>query len=122
MATTASSSCSNFFSLRSSNPVESRGRDPSSLNQSSSGCGKFDGVATWFFNGVTMVFFASLNRCSCIRIATEEDGDDGEDANDLPLMLNDGNFRLDGGAGTGTTSKRRTVKGKKSGAVLVDEE
>lgn len=119
MATTASSSCSNFFSLRSSNLVESRGRNPSSLSQGSSGCGKFDGVATWFFNGVTMVFFASLNRCSCIRIATEEDGD-GEEANDLPLMLNDGNFRLDGGA-AGTTSRRRTGKGKKSGAVLVDE-
>ncbi|KAK7283230.1 hypothetical protein RIF29_12620 [Crotalaria pallida] len=122
MAATTSSSCSSFFNLRSSNPVESRGRGPTtSLSQGSSGCGtgKLDGVAMWLMNGVTMVFFASLNRCSCIRIATEEDGDD-EDANDLPLISNDGNFRAGGGAGT--TGRRRTSKGKKSGAVLVDEE
>ncbi|KAJ1430372.1 hypothetical protein SESBI_07870 [Sesbania bispinosa] len=121
-ATTTSSSCSGFFSLRSSNGVESRVvRDSSSSSQGSSGCGKLDGVAMWFINGVTMAFFASLNRCSCIRIATEEDG---EDANDLPLMYNDGNLRHDGVSVTaGTTSRRRTGKGKKSGgAVLVDED
>ncbi|CAL0305781.1 unnamed protein product [Lupinus luteus] len=119
MATTTSSNCSSFFSLRSSNPVESRGRNPSSLSHGSSGCGtgKLDGVAMWLINGVTMVFFASLNHCSCIRIATEDDGD-AEDANDLPLMLNDGNLRVGGGA----TGRRRKGKGKKSGAMLVDEE
>ncbi|KAE9609344.1 hypothetical protein Lal_00020431 [Lupinus albus] len=113
MAATTSSNCSSFFSLRSSNPS-------SSLNQGSSGCGsgKLDGVATWLINGVTMVFFASLNRCSCIRIATEED-DDGEDANNLPLMLNDGNIRVNG---NGNTSRRRTCKGKKSRKMLVGEE
>lgn len=66
----------------------------------------------WLINGVTMAFFSSLNRCSCIRIATEEDG---EDANELPLMFNDGTLRHDG-----TTSRRRTGKGKKS--VLVHEQ
>ncbi|TKY74955.1 hypothetical protein E2542_SST03720 [Spatholobus suberectus] len=115
-ATTSSSSCSGFFSLRSPNPV----RDSSSSGQGSSGCGKFDGVAMWFINGVTMAFFASLNRCSCIRIATEEDGEDAND--DMPLMLNDGNLRHDGLA-AGSASRRRTGTGKKkSAAVLVDED
>ncbi|XP_061372040.1 uncharacterized protein LOC133314562 [Gastrolobium bilobum] len=115
MAATTSASCSGFFSLRSSNTVESRVRgSSSSSSQGSSGCRKLDGVAMWFINGVTMAFFASLNHCSCIRIATVEDG---EDANDLPLMSNEENLRHDCVAGT--TSRRRTGKGKKStGAVL----
>ncbi|KAK7351241.1 hypothetical protein VNO77_10539 [Canavalia gladiata] len=118
MAATTSSTCNGFFNLRSSNPDDdSRVRESSSSSQGSSGCGKLDGVAMWFINGVTMAFFASLNRCSCIRIATEEDG---EDANDLPLMFNDGNLRHDGVVGT--TSRRRTGKGKKTEAVLVDED
>ncbi|KAG5065343.1 hypothetical protein HKD37_04G009406 [Glycine soja] len=116
--TSSSSSCGggSFLSLRSPNSDESR---VSSTQASSSACGKFDGVAMWFINGVTTAFFASLNRCSCIRIATEEDGDD---ANDLPLMLNDGNIRHDGVvAVVGTASRRRTGKGKKNEAVLVDD-
>ncbi|XP_027356631.1 uncharacterized protein LOC113865983 [Abrus precatorius] len=117
MAATASSTCNGFFSLRSPNPVESRVRDSSSSSQGSSGCGKLDGVAMWFINGVTMAFFASLNRCSCIRIATEEDA---EDENDLPLMFNDGNLPHDGVVGT--ASRRRTGKGKKSEAVLVEQD
>ncbi|XP_045800181.1 uncharacterized protein LOC123894270 [Trifolium pratense] len=114
-ATTTSSTCTSFFNFRSSssNPSDQsfRVRDSSSQTSSASNCsGKLDGVAMWFINGVTMAFFASLNRCSCIRIATEEDG---EDANDLPLVFNDGNLRHDGVAGT--TSRRRTGKGKKNG-------
>ncbi|KAF3447466.1 hypothetical protein FNV43_RR12652 [Rhamnella rubrinervis] len=83
------------------------------------GCGKLDGVAMWLINSVTTAFFASLERCSCIRIATVDDGDD---ANDLPLIFNDGNLRHDGG---GSSSRRRTTgKGKKGGggAVLVDQD
>ncbi|WVZ18399.1 hypothetical protein V8G54_005721 [Vigna mungo] len=113
-ATTSSSTCTGFFSLRSPNSVESR----VSSTQASSGCGKFDGVAMWFINGVTTAFFASLNRCSCIRIATQEDG---EDANDLPLMLNDGNLRHDGVV-SAAGSRRRTGKGKKSEALIVVDE
>ncbi|XP_020984660.1 uncharacterized protein LOC107461247 [Arachis duranensis] len=121
MAATTSSSCSGFFSLRSSNTADETRvvRDissSSSSSSSSSGCGgggKLDGVAMWFINGVTMAFFASLNRCSCIRIATDEE-DDGEDANDLPLMFNDGNIRHDGVSAVGTASRRRTGKGKKN--------
>ncbi|KAK4559891.1 hypothetical protein RGQ29_008895 [Quercus rubra] len=111
-ATTTSTSCSTCFNFQ-SKTVEPRPlTSPSS--HSPPGCGKLDGVAMWFINGVTTAFFASLERCSCIRIATTED--DGDEGNDLPLILNDGNFRHEGGSGT--TSKRRTGKGKKGGAIL----
>nr|XP_004501506.1 uncharacterized protein LOC101496334 [Cicer arietinum] len=95
--------CSGFFNLRSSS------------SSSSNGCGgKLNWVAMSFINGVTMAFFASLNRCSCIRIATEEEDGDGDDAN--PLMFNDGNLRHDGvDSVTATTSRRRNGKGKKNG-------
>ncbi|RDX79082.1 hypothetical protein CR513_40534, partial [Mucuna pruriens] len=98
MATTStSSSCSNgFFSLRATNGGESRVR----------GCGKPDGVAMWFINGVTTAFFASLEHC-CIRIATQEDAEDVND--DLPLILNDGNLRH-----RDTAVRGKEVKGKKS--------
>ncbi|KAE8057027.1 hypothetical protein FH972_013749 [Carpinus fangiana] len=108
---TTSSSCAACFNFESKS-VEPRPRTSSS--HGSPGCGKIDGVAMWLINGVTTAFFASLERCSCIRIATEDDRDE---ANDLPLILNDGNLRLDGG-----TSRRRTGKGKKQGggALLED--
>ncbi|EOY15677.1 hypothetical protein QQP08_023643 [Theobroma cacao] len=106
-ATTSSTSCSSFFNLRSNN-VEPRVRPSSSTHGSPAGCGKLDGVAMWFINGVATAFFASLERCSCIRIATE---DDGEEANDVPLIHSDGNMRHD----AGTASRRRTGKGKKGG-------
>ncbi|PON65549.1 hypothetical protein PanWU01x14_115610 [Parasponia andersonii] len=114
MAATTSTSCTSFFSLR-SNPMEPKVRTSSS--HGSPGCGKVDGVAMWLINSVTTAFFASLERCSCIRIATVDDGDD---ANDLPLIFNDGNLRHDGG----TISRRRTGKGNKRscGAILVDDE
>ncbi|KAB5568850.1 hypothetical protein DKX38_002643 [Salix brachista] len=91
MAATTSTNCSSFFNLR-SNSVETRVRISTS-HGSSPGCGKPDGVAMWFINGVASAFFASLERCSCIRIATEDDGDG---ANDAPLILNDGNTRYHG--------------------------
>ncbi|KAB2082780.1 hypothetical protein ERO13_A05G211600v2 [Gossypium hirsutum] len=99
--TTTSSNSSGFFNLRSNNvrPSSSatRGSPPAA-------CGKLDGVGVWFVNGVAAAFFASLERCSCIRIATE---DDGEDANDVPLIQSDGNVRHL----AGTTSRKRTRKG-----------
>ncbi|KAB2619526.1 hypothetical protein D8674_015395 [Pyrus ussuriensis x Pyrus communis] len=104
MATT----CSSFFSFRSSSSsVEPKLR--SSSSGSSHGCSKVDGVAMWLMHSVSYAFFASLERCSCIRITTQEDGDD---CNDLPLILNDGNFRHEV-VDHSTTSRRRTGKGKK---------
>ncbi|GMI82717.1 hypothetical protein HRI_001941000 [Hibiscus trionum] len=118
MAATATSSttsnCSGFFKLRSNN-VEPRLVRPSSAatrGSPSAACGKLDGVAIWFINGLATAFFASLERCSCIRIATE---DDGEEANDVPLIHSDGNMKHDAG------TRRRTRKGKKvEGALLED--
>ncbi|KAH7567553.1 hypothetical protein JRO89_XS07G0091800 [Xanthoceras sorbifolium] len=118
MAATTSTSGSGLFSFRST-PVESKLRSSSS-HGSSSGCGKLDGMAMWFINGVASAFFASLERCSCIRIATTED--DGEE-NDVPLIQNDGNVRhVDGGTtSSSSTSKRRTGKGKKREGLIVED-
>ncbi|GMN35887.1 hypothetical protein TIFTF001_005600 [Ficus carica] len=105
MAAATSSSCTGFFNLRSSS-VEPKVRSSSSHGSAGPGCGKLDGVGMWLLNSVTAAFFASLERCSCIRIATVDDGDD---ANDLPLIFNDGNLRHDGGS---AVSRRRAGKGK----------
>ncbi|KAK8678075.1 hypothetical protein V6N13_143587 [Hibiscus sabdariffa] len=80
-ATSTCSNCSGFFTLRSNNAEPRLGRPSSAATRgspSSAACGKLDGVAIWFINGVATAFFASLERCSCIRIATEE-------GNDVPL-------------------------------------
>jgi len=98
-ATTTTSSTNGFFNLRSTNGSENGGENKGR------GCGKPDGVAMWFINGVTTAFFASLEHC-CIRIATQEDVDEAND--DMPLILNDGNLRHRAAAG------KRKVKGKKS--------
>lgn len=57
--------------------------------------------------GVAATFFASLDRCFCINIATVDDGDD---AHDLPLICKDVSLGRDGGVGG---SWRRALKGKK---------
>ncbi|TYH27792.1 hypothetical protein ES288_A02G096800v1 [Gossypium darwinii] len=102
--TSATSSCSGFFNLRSNNDEPRVVRSSSSTHSSpAGGCGKLDGVAMWFINGVATAFFASLQRCSCIRIATEEE-DDGEEANDIPLIHSDGNYVRHE---AGTISRRR---------------
>ncbi|XP_015573994.1 uncharacterized protein LOC107261169 [Ricinus communis] len=101
MAATTSTNCTGFFNFRSNSD---EGRIRSSSSHGSPGCGKLDGVAMWFINGVASAFFASLERCSCIRIATEDDCDE---ANDAPLILNDGNIRhITDGA---TSSRKRTA-------------
>ncbi|KAL2322868.1 hypothetical protein Fmac_027247 [Flemingia macrophylla] len=40
---------------------------------------KQDGVATWLFQSVSTVFFASLECCSCFHVDTN-DGPDGGDS------------------------------------------
>ncbi|KAL4336187.1 hypothetical protein GQ457_07G024770 [Hibiscus cannabinus] len=113
-ATTTTSNCSGFFDLGSNEvEVEAKAVKPSSSaagDTPPSACGKLDGVAIWFVNGVATAFFASLERCSCIRIATEE-------ANDAPLIHSDGNMMHD----AGTSSRRRTRKGKKKQGALLDD-
>ncbi|KAK3231198.1 hypothetical protein Dsin_003079 [Dipteronia sinensis] len=111
-ATTSSTSCSGLFGFRSSS-VQSKLRSSSS---SPPGCGKLDGMAMWFINGVASAFFASLERCSCIRIATTED--DGEE-NDVPLIQNDGNVRHD--RLISGSKIRRRGKGKKREGLIVED-
>jgi hypothetical protein len=44
--------------------------------------------ASWFGSGVTSAFFASLERCSCINLSTDDDDDDLDgEANDRALIL-----------------------------------
>ncbi|KAK8572443.1 hypothetical protein V6N13_048037 [Hibiscus sabdariffa] len=105
-ATSTTSSCSGFFNLRSNNdePRVVRSSSSSHGTPAAGGCGKLDGVAMWFINGIATAFFVSLQRCSCIRIATVEEEEDGEEANDVPLIHSDGNYaRHD----AGTISRRR---------------
>ncbi|GMH13647.1 hypothetical protein Nepgr_015488 [Nepenthes gracilis] len=95
IATATSTSCSTgFWNFRPNGAIESRVRTTSS-HSTPQACGKLDGVAMWLFNGVAAAFFASLERCYCIRVSTVEDEDD---ANELPLVYNDGNSRGDPGS------------------------
>ncbi|GFQ03308.1 hypothetical protein PHJA_002474600 [Phtheirospermum japonicum] len=49
---------------------------------------KFDWVATRLLSGVMAAFFTSLERCSCINIATKDDVVD-DDGGTLPLIPGD---------------------------------
>ncbi|KAK8596934.1 hypothetical protein V6N12_065412 [Hibiscus sabdariffa] len=125
---TTTRNCSYFFNLRSSNVQPREVRSSSSSASSGhgsqpaaagSGCGKLDGVVMWFVNGVSVAFFTSLDRCSCIRIGTV---DDGEEANDWPLIHRDGNVSGE----YRTTSRRRgrgrgRGRGEKAGGAFIQE-
>ncbi|GAB4852394.1 hypothetical protein Ancab_016586 [Ancistrocladus abbreviatus] len=77
---------------------------PSSNHVSPPSSGKLDGVAMWLINGVATAFFASLEKCSCVRVTTVEDVDD---MNELPLIYNDGN--------SSNGLRSRAGRGKKGG-------
>ncbi|GKU87910.1 hypothetical protein SLE2022_181780 [Rubroshorea leprosula] len=49
-------------------------------------CEKLDRMANWVGTSVASAFFASLERCSCINLSTN-DFDEEEEANDRPFML-----------------------------------
>uniref|UniRef100_A0A0D9VMX5 Uncharacterized protein n=1 Tax=Leersia perrieri TaxID=77586 RepID=A0A0D9VMX5_9ORYZ len=53
--------------------------------------------ASWVGASVTSAFFASLERCSCINLSTDDDDDEpaAEDAHDRPLVLSDANAPKD---------------------------
>ncbi|CAO2046954.1 unnamed protein product [Urochloa humidicola] len=48
-----------------------------------------DSWATWVGSSVASAFFASLERCSCINLSTDDDDDreDDKEAKDRPLIL-----------------------------------
>lgn len=49
------------------------------------GCRKLDRLAGWVGASVASVFFASLERCSCINLTTNDTEDD-EEGKDMPLI------------------------------------
>uniref|UniRef100_A0A7C8Z157 Uncharacterized protein n=1 Tax=Opuntia streptacantha TaxID=393608 RepID=A0A7C8Z157_OPUST len=118
MAATTSTSCSGFWTSHRPAGQRARATSPASCG------GKLDGVAAWLINGVASAFFASLERCSCIRVTTVEDG---EDFNEMPLILNDGSTRdhHDGSSSGGIRRRRggRTKKGHghDAGHVIINE-
>ncbi|CAI9115999.1 OLC1v1017035C1 [Oldenlandia corymbosa var. corymbosa] len=120
-AATSSSSSSSFFNLRPNEAAAVKVRSPPSCGGGGGGAGgRIDGMAMWIINGVATAFFASLERCSCIRIATVDDGD-GDDSNDLPLIFNDGNSSLAAARDISSFGRKRsstTGKGKKNGVLI----
>ncbi|EPS64772.1 hypothetical protein M569_10007, partial [Genlisea aurea] len=55
-------------------------------------CVKLGRLAVWLAHGLTSAFFSSIERCSCIRIVTQEDDSIGDETDDAPLVQCDGNF------------------------------
>ncbi|KAL0913551.1 hypothetical protein M5K25_017016 [Dendrobium thyrsiflorum] len=55
-------------------------------NTSFVSCEKLDRMANWLGTSVASAFFASLERCSCINLSTN-DSDEDEEAKDRPLMF-----------------------------------
>ncbi|KMT19077.1 hypothetical protein BVRB_1g014750 [Beta vulgaris subsp. vulgaris] len=123
MAATTSTSCNSFWNNRTGRATKARASSSLSSSSSSSSlpshpsCGKVDNVAMWLINGVTSAFFASLERCSCIRVTTVEDG---EDINELPLIFDDGNTNIRQEVKVSSIRKRR-VRGKKGGGYAYQE-
>ncbi|KAF3666164.1 hypothetical protein CQW23_07897 [Capsicum baccatum] len=57
---------------------------------------KLDGLARWFGTSVASAFFASLERCSCVNLNTDDEDDENEEeAKDRPLMVSNLPSHLD---------------------------
>ncbi|KAL6894489.1 hypothetical protein ACP4OV_008587 [Aristida adscensionis] len=78
------------------------------------GCGwPLERVAGWVGGGIAAVFFASLERCSCVNVRTHDDlADDEQRDSEAPLMFDDGNSSAAGAAGV---RGRRAAGGGGSG-------
>lgn len=70
-----------------------RTRRPSSSGGHGCGWPPLDRVAVWVGGGIAAVFFASLERCSCVNVRTHDDLlDDERRDSEAPLMMfDDGN-------------------------------
>jgi hypothetical protein len=82
-------------------------RPPSSGN--GHGCGwPLDRVAGWVGGGIAAVFFASLERCSCVNVRTQDDlRDDEQRDSEAPLVVHDGNGVGGSTAGSAASMVRR---------------
>lgn len=106
-----------FFGVRSGAPRTRRPPPPSSSGsqQGHGGCGwPLDRVAGWVGGGIAAVFFASLERCSCVNVRTNDDllDDDEERDSEAPLMFDDGN--CNGHSTTGIAGVERRRGGRRS--------
>lgn len=70
-------------------------------------------MAGWVGGGIAAAFFASLERCSCVNVRTDDDLDDEQRDSVAPLMLDDGNGDPVGRRGRG--GSRRGDKDRRSG-------
>ncbi|KAL6637147.1 hypothetical protein ACP70R_024719 [Stipagrostis hirtigluma subsp. patula] len=107
-------------------------RPPSSRHgHGDGGCGwPLDRVAGWVGGGIAAVFFASLERCSCVNVRTQDDDlvDDEQRDSEAPLMFHDanGNGCSLAAAAAGVRRKRggsrggSEGKGKRSGGGMGD--
>ncbi|XP_020274725.1 uncharacterized protein LOC109849322 [Asparagus officinalis] len=50
-------------------------------------CEKLDRMASWLGASIASAFFASLERCSCINLSTNDPDDDADEAKDRPLVF-----------------------------------
>ncbi|CAL4935235.1 unnamed protein product [Urochloa decumbens] len=112
-----------FCGVRSGAPRTRRPPPPSSdSSQGHGSCGwPLDRVAGWVGGGIAAVFFASLERCSCVNVRTHDDDllDDEQRDSEAPLMFDDGNGDSStAGLAAGVERRRggrRSDKGKRSG-------
>ncbi|CAN6298285.1 unnamed protein product [Urochloa humidicola] len=108
-----------FCGIRSGAP-RTRRPPPSSGSQGHGGCGwpPLERVAGWVGSGIAAVFFASLERCSCVNVRTHDDDllDDEQRDSEAPLMFDDGDGHSTAGlTGVERRGGRRSDKGKRSG-------
>ncbi|CAN6323030.1 unnamed protein product [Urochloa humidicola] len=112
-----------FCGVRSGAPPRTRRPPPSSSGSQGhgGGCGwPLERVAGWVGGGIAAVFFASLERCSCVNVRTHDDDllDDEQRDSEAPLMFDDGNGHSTAelaGAERRRRGGRRGDKGKRSG-------
>ena len=65
-------------------------------------------MAGWVGGGIAAVFFASLERCSCVNVRTHDDLlDDEQRDSEAPLMFDDGNYGNYSMAGAAGAERRR---------------
>ncbi|GJM96177.1 hypothetical protein PR202_ga12990 [Eleusine coracana subsp. coracana] len=84
------------------------------------GCGwPLERVAGWVGGGIAAVFFASLERCSCVNVRTQDDLlDDEQRDSEAPLMFDDGNGIVSSTASGASVARRggsRTMSDKTNG-------
>ncbi|GAA0154356.1 hypothetical protein LIER_12358 [Lithospermum erythrorhizon] len=72
--------------------------------------GTSEGFARWVGMSVAAAFFASMDRCSCVNLATfESDDEDCEEVEGRPIMFTNSQRSCSISSTTTTTPKSTTV-------------